>query len=131
MNHTETIRQVVERFLAAFRDLEWTPFLAAFAEEATVFFPFPDQPRRADGKGAIAATFQPFFVRIREEHPEGPPYLMLDPDEVAIHLTGNMALVTFHLTDPGVLCRRTLVLEQQDDQWLILHLHASNVPFST
>ena len=122
-----TVQQTVEHFLAAFRDLEWTPFLAAFAEEATVFFPFPDQPRRASGKTAIAAIFQPFFADIRRRQPTGPPYLALNPIDLQIAIHGATALVTFHIQDPGRLCRRTLLLVKQNDTWLIHHLHASNL----
>lgn len=123
-----TVQQALTAFLIAFRNLDWEPFLAAFAEDATVFFPFPDHPRRADGKTAIAAIFQPFFAQVRQQRPNGPPYLTLEPCDVQIVQQEESALVTFHLHDPGVLCRRTLVLIKQNDVWLIRHLHASNVP---
>jgi hypothetical protein len=41
---------------------------------------------------------------------------------------GDCALATFHWRDPGVLCRRTLVLQKRSEEWSILHLHASNIP---
>lgn len=123
-----SVQQAVEVFLTAFRNLEWEAFLATFAEEATVFFPFPDHPRRADGKPAIAAIFQPFFAQVRRQRPGGPPYLTLDPCDVQITQEDTSALVTFHLHDPGVLCRRTLVLHKRNERWLIRHLHGSNLP---
>lgn len=123
-----TVQQAIAAFLIAFRNLDWAPFLAAFAEDATVFFPFPDHPRRANGKAAIAAIFQPFFDRMRQQRPTGPPYLTLEPCDLEITQLGESALVTFHLHDPGILCRRTLVLTKQNDVWLIRHLHASNIP---
>ena len=123
-----SVQQAIAAFLTAFRHLDWEPFLAAFAEEATLFFPFPDHPQRADGKAAIAAIFHPFFARLRQQRPAGPPYLTLEPSDLQITHLGESALVTFHLHDPGVLCRRTLFFIKQNDVWLIRHLHASNVP---
>lgn len=128
MTPNSTVQQAVEAFLTAFRTLDGEGFLAAFAEDATVFFPFPDRPRRADGKAAIAAIFQSFFDRVRQQRPTGPPYLTLEPCDVEIVQQAESALATFHLHDPGVLCRRTVVLVKQNDAWLIRHLHASNVP---
>jgi len=123
-----TVQQAIAAFLTAFRNLDWAPFLAAFAEDATVFFPFADHPRRATGKADVATIFQPFFDRVRRQRPTGPPYLTLEPWDLEITQLGESALVTFHLHDPGVLCRRTLVLTKQNDMWLIRHLHASNIP---
>lgn len=128
MTPNSTVQQAVEAFLTAFRTLDGECFLAAFAEDATVFFPFPDRPRRADGKAAIAAIFHSFFDRVRQQRPTGPPYLTLEPCDLQIVQQGESALVTFHLHDPGMLCRRTLFLIQQHNVWLIHHLHASNLP---
>jgi len=77
---------------------------------------------------AIAAIFQPFFAQVRQQRPNGPPYLTLEPCDVQIVQQEESALVTFHLHDPGIFCRRTLVLIKQNGAWLIRHLHASNVP---
>ena len=128
MNMAADIEQTLRRFLAAFRDLEWTPFLAAFAEDATVFFPFPEQPRLVVGKSAVAVVFESFFSTARRRQPAGPPYLTLDPIDLRISVHGRTALVTFCLADPEVLCRRSLIMVRQDRMWRIYHLHASNVP---
>jgi len=133
VNHQERRLQLaLDEFLEAFRNLEWSTFIASFAAEATVFFPFENTPRRAGGVEEIAAIFSPYFTSRRDRQPEGPPYLQLDPQDLRIAIAGNMGLVTFHLHDvseaQAVLCRRTFVWIDDGTQWRILHLHASNLP---
>ena len=55
----------------------------------------------------------------------GPPSLNIDPKDTKIRLLGNAAVVTFHL---GERARRTVVFEQRDRGWVIVHLHASSTP---
>ena len=133
MNQQERrLRQALDAFLQAFRNLDWDPFIASFAAGASVFFPFEETPRRAAGVEEIAAIFSPFFTSRRSRQPEGPPYLQLDPQDLRIAIAGNIGLVTFHLHDvseaQAVLCRRTFVWIDDGTQWRILHLHASNLP---
>jgi hypothetical protein len=57
----------------------------------------------------------------------GPPYVRLEPRDLAIELFGDAALATFHLENGPSLSRRTFVLARRDGVWRIVHLHASNV----
>jgi ketosteroid isomerase-like protein len=123
-----TLHEAISRFLSAFRNLEWEPFIATFTDDATVFFPFPDQSARATGIGQISAIFQPFFIRLRQQQ-SGPPYLQLDPLDLQITLVDSSALVTFHIHDPDLLCRRSLLWIYHTQQWRLHHLHASNLPY--
>ena len=127
----QQLHQALEGFLAAFRNLDWIPFSAWFSPSASVFFPFPDMPRRANGMEEIAAVFKPFFENLRRNHKGAPPYLNIDPLDLQVSIVANIALVTFHLSDPGgehtVLGRRSLIWAREQGQWRILHLHASNV----
>src|SRR5262249_2664685 len=86
-----------------------------------------DHPRRADGREEIERLFRGVFDRARASSP-GPPYLDLRPQDLSIRPMGDTSLVTFHLRDPGVLCRRTLILRRLAEGWKIIHLHASNLP---
>jgi ketosteroid isomerase-like protein len=122
-----SVEQAIEGFLAAFRNLEWGTFLGAFAQDASVFFPFPEQPRLAMGKPAIAGIFEPYFATVRQRHPAGPPYLTLIPVDSSISVHGEAALVTFSLVDPDRIGRRSLFMVRQNGAWLIQHLHASNM----
>ena len=118
----------MQAFLAAFAALDWEPFRRSFADDATVFFPLTDHPQRAEGRDEIERLFRGVFERARADSPNGPPYLALQPHDLSIRYMGEGAYVTFHLHDPGVLCRRTLILQHGTEGWKIAHLHASNLP---
>ena len=133
MNEPEqSLRQALEEFLSAFRNLDWDPFIATFATGATVFFPMPDAPQRANGIEEISAVFSPLFESLRSRKVIGPPYLEINPLGLNISDTGTLAIVSFHLVDSiedqAVLCRRSLVWINDGGKWRILHLHASNLP---
>ena len=116
-------------FLTAFDNLDWETFQTFIAPEATVFMPFTHLPQRLNGKAEIEATFRDFFDKVRQERP-GPPYLHLEMLDTAVHLHNNTALITFHLANDDHFSRRTLIWQQQAGQWLLVHLHASNMPTS-
>jgi len=128
----QRLQLALDGFLTAFRDLSWEPFLGAFETGATVFFPFPGLPRRANGIEEISTGFAHLFESLRKQNTAGPPYLKLDPLDLRISVIDRLALVTFHINDSvdekAVLCRRTMVWIDDGSQWRILHLHASNLP---
>jgi len=130
----QRLRKALDGFLDAFRNLDLSLFITFFDAEATVFFPFEVAPWRAKGIEEITAIFSAFFMSVRSRHPDGPPYLPLDPLVLQIAMTANLALVSFHLKDmaenQSVLCRRTFVWVDDGIQWRILHLHASNLPLT-
>jgi hypothetical protein len=128
----QAVQAGLTTFLTAFRNLEWLPFRNSFATDATVFFPFRPtprrwQPRRAIGREEIEAGFKPFFDRTRAQEP-GPPYLVIEPKDIHIQMLNRAAIVTFHLEDPDAFGRRTVIFRQEEDRWVIIHLHASNIP---
>jgi hypothetical protein len=50
------------------------------------------------------------------------------PEHLQVQLVGDTAaVVTFEMTNPERVARRTLVLQKRGDRWLVAHLHASNV----
>jgi uncharacterized protein (TIGR02246 family) len=123
------IEAFTRKFLQAFEDLDMKQFIACFADDATVFFPMPEQPERVQCKQAIQQRFEQVFASIRSTAKSGPPFHHLAPEDLAIQLMpGQTAVVSFHLRNAERIGRRTLVLTNANRQWLILHLHASNVP---
>ena len=118
------VEQAANHFVNAFNNLDWAEFRNIFAEDATVFFPFPDTPRRAGGKAEVEARFRAFFNQMKTAG-DGPPYLDINPRDLAIQLHGDIAGVTFHLRSEPELNRRTVVFENRAGEWLIVHLHAS------
>lgn len=99
---------------------------STFAEDATAFFP-SKSPARISGKKAIAAAFADLFG-------PNPRATTITPREILVQELGEVAIVTAHLRDlpttpirdASTFPRRTFVLRRFGDQWLIVHLHASN-----
>jgi uncharacterized protein (TIGR02246 family) len=123
------VRQATDQFLRAFEDLDMQRFIEYLAEDANVFFPVPEPPSRFDGKQAIQRHFEQVFAAIRQSSASStPPFHHLVPEHLQVQLVGDTAaVVTFQMTNPARVARRTLVLEKRGDRWLIAHLHASNV----
>ena len=128
-NDRAAIEAFTRKFLRAFEDLDIQQFIACFADNATVFFPVPEPPQRVEGKQAIQQRFEQVFASIRSTAKSGPPFHHLVPEDLSIQLMpGQTAVVSFHLKNQERIGRRTLVLTNANGQWLIVHLHASNVP---
>lgn len=124
------VRRTAEEFLDAFRNLEWERFQSFFAEDATAFFPpSAREPQLAEGKSKIETIFKRVFAAARERRKQ-PPYLSIEPKSLKIQMLGNVGIVTFHLEDPDLFGRRTVIFQKRKDRWLIVHLHASGTAYS-
>jgi ketosteroid isomerase-like protein len=123
------VEQALGVFLHAFENLAWEPFRASFADDACVFFP-AGRKDRACGREAVEATFREVFAAERRGSSRvEPPYLDLRPEDLVVQvLGGEAAIATFHLRNDERLARRTIAFERRAGRWLIVHLHASNVP---
>ena len=120
------VRQTLAGFIQAFDNLDWETFRAAFADNATVFYPRQIQTR-ADGRAEFEKFFQQVFESIRAGKTKG-PYMNLQPRDLKVQLAGDVAIATFFLDDrPGFLNRRTIVFKKQANAWKIIHLHASEI----
>lgn len=129
-SYARAVELTLERFVRVFNDLDWEPFRAHFADDATVFFPLRSAPLRADGRAELEAVFGEFFRSIRSSS-SGPPYLTIEPRDLRIQMLGGAAIATFHLgdDDESAIGRRTLVLRRDGDGvWRIVHLHGSSAP---
>ena len=124
------VRRSAADFVAAFIALDWDRFRRHFAKDASVFFPpSANFPTRADGRKAIEKVFGSVFENAKKQR-SVPPYLTIEPLDMRVQMLGDVAVVTFHLKDPGIFGRRTVVFRRYDKRWLIVHLHASGVPNS-
>lgn len=126
MTQAEDLSRAVTRFVTAFSHLDWDLFVASFAANATVFYPFDDTPCRVDGIDAVAKRFGLFFEQVRAQN-SGPDYLNLDPTAVEIETAGDVAMVTFHLRTDQALGRRSMFWIREGASWRIRHLHASRM----
>lgn len=121
------VTQKLNEFVSAFRNLEWEKFTACFADDATAFFPpSANFPSRANNKDEIENIFEKVFKYARKQK-STPPYISIEPKNMKIQMLNEVAIVTFELNDTGMFGRRTLVLKKENDNWLIVHLHASGI----
>jgi ketosteroid isomerase-like protein len=126
-NTAAEVRKTLSDFIQAFDNLDWDRFRAAFADDATVFYP-RQFPHRAKGRDEFERFFQKVFDGIRAGRTHA-PYMDIQPRDLELQMIGTIAIATFHLDDrPGFLNRRTIVLQKQPSGWKIIHLHASEVP---
>lgn len=123
---TEVIK-AVNAFVDAFSNLRWEEFRQFFAKDATAFFPpSANRPARADSGDEVLNIFSKVFENAKQR---GKTKIDIQPREVRVQMLNNVAIVSFHLNDPDLFGRRTLILEKRDSKWLIIHLHASGVPY--
>jgi len=121
------VLETTYNFLNAFRNLEWDRFTEYFADDATAFFPpSAKHAQRANSKLEIVNIFKIVFENAHKRRTSA-PYLDIDPKEIKIQMSGQVAIVSFTLNDPDMLSRRTLVWTKRNDSWIIIHLHASGI----
>jgi ketosteroid isomerase-like protein len=118
--------------MKASENLDLDKVVGSFAEDATMFFPMTEAPQRFDGKEAIRAHYLKVFESIRRRSASAaPPHQQLVPEDITWHAAGpDAAIVSFHIRGGQDLARRTVVLARRDGTWLVVHLHASNLPVS-
>lgn len=123
------VQKAFANFVEAFNNLEWERFRKCFADDASVFNPaIPEvtELHRLDGREKIERIFQAVFAETKKGKSH-PPYLDIRPSELRVQMLVNAAILTFHFNRGGAsFGRRTLVLENREGRWLIVHLHASN-----
>jgi len=128
------VRAALDAFIEAFEQGDIEAMRAAFADDA-VTFPRAVMGGRSDepietGPYRRVTGIDPQMIEIVEQRrAEGqrPPFFSIEPRDVDIRITGDVALATFHLGGDDSLGRRTFVMVRRDAAWKILHLHASNV----
>ncbi len=125
----QQVRAEFDRCLAAFTGGDANTFTACFADDITLFNPEIPQapsPHRMDGREAVAAYFHGLIEDARK-HADKPPYIRVEPRNVAVQMLGDAALVTFEFDrEGGSFGRRSFVFALRDGHWLIVHIHASN-----
>jgi len=130
----DEIRAALMAFLKAFADCDLPRMEAAFASDANCFDRTVMSARGAPGlrldDWRRIAGMPPGMRKLAQSLPAtqpGPPYQTLEPLDLLIQASADMAVCTFHLVSPHVLCRRTIVMARRSGLWKIIHIHASNV----
>lgn len=125
-----SVAKVVDSLIRALNDADVNSFTSLFAPDATLFFPLPSLPLRLEDRQQINTAFGAFFEAVRRGRP-APPYMDLVPLDTRVQMLGTVAVATFHFRGEELVSRRTVVLEKHSGKWLIVHLHASNLPVQT
>jgi ketosteroid isomerase-like protein len=120
VNDEAGVRAAMMSFMDALNALDADRITAAFAEDATTFFPLA-QPQRAGGRAEIGAIFHAFVEKTKPQVGK----LSLVPEDMQITTSGDLALVTFQIKG-RITARRTFVFRRTGGKWLIAHLHASD-----
>jgi ketosteroid isomerase-like protein len=121
------------RFLVAFDSLQFDAFRAQLADDVTMFFPFPQVPRRADGRAAVEQVFSQFMeaqrtARARDGRPmvQG---LMPQVRDLRVQMVGaDAAVASFHLGAESPARRSIVFRRTGTDAWQVVHWHASSAP---
>ena len=130
----DEIREALGVFLDAFERGDVEAMRDAFADDAVTFpraimAPRTETPIDVDRYRRVAGIDPQMIelvTRLRESGAT-PPLLRIEPRDLDIRLSGDMALVTFHLVGAESIGRRSFVMVRRDAGWKILHLHASTV----
>jgi ketosteroid isomerase-like protein len=117
-NDEAGVRAAMASFMSALNDLDAEGISAAFADDATAFFPLA-QPQRAHGRAEIDAVFRRYIEGAKGQKTN------LTPQDLTVETGGDLALVTFQIPG-GSTARRTFVFRRTGGRWLITHMHASN-----
>ena len=117
-----------ERFLAAFDSLQFDAFRSYFADDITMFFPFPQFAARVRGKQEVEEVFGSFMNAAREGRINAgrPPVLGITARDLVVQMaTRDVAVVSFHLGAEETPARRSVVFRKSPTGWEVIHWHAS------
>ena len=105
-------------WMDALNSLDEARIVAAFAEDATAFFPVV-KAERVDGHAAIAAVFHEYVAGSTKK-------TNIVPEDLRVQQSGDIAVITFNVHNPSAVSRRTFIWRRDANGWRIVHMHASN-----
>jgi len=130
------VEEQVKAFVQAFNNLDCKRFNEFFSCDSTVFFP-SQETKRVTGKSKRENLFQGIFEDERKKRSYDESYLPVRLiGRTKVEMLGDTAIVTFHTDNRNSsglgesIGRRTVVFQRDGEQWLVVHLHASNMPLS-
>ncbi len=115
-----------DAFLTALNHRDWPAFRQSLDDSISIFLEDPAPPQRFDGRLAAES----FFARIFP--PQGVRPSSLPPAYVPEHLRaqdlGSVVILTYEITQPQAVARRTVVLARGPTGWHVVHIHGSALP---
>ncbi|WP_109488075.1 nuclear transport factor 2 family protein [Occallatibacter savannae] len=123
------VREALTIFLTAFDNLDWPAFRACFGPDPTMFHPAAPNTRRVETEEQFDKAWAGVFDRIRKSSGRSrPPFMQLEPKDLRIEFPSeDVAIVTFHILNPGEIDRRTILFKRYGSAWKTVHIHASNL----
>ncbi len=116
-------------FLTALNQRDWPTFRGTLADSISIFLEDPAPGQRFDGRLAAESL----FVRIFPPPGVAPASLPapIVPQHLRIQSSGDLAIITFEISRPNVLSRRTLIAQRGAHGWQMVHIHGSARPLSS
>lgn len=111
-------------FVSAFNRRDWPAFRATLDPNVSVIFDRPGPPLRQDGHDAVESVFRQIFPDTPSVG--GTPLSQIQPQELRVQDFGNVVVLSFHLSAPTGVGRRTLVLRRAAGRWTVVHIHGSS-----
>ena len=112
-------------FVDAFKKMDEARFDRFFDPDVTMFFPDGPFPHgTVEGRDAVLSTFHAFFKLAKGK---GRSLLNITPIGQRVQRYGDIAIVTFRLDQEGAVGRRSLILRKSENEWRIVHFHASTI----
>jgi SnoaL-like protein len=123
------VQEALSAFLTAFDNLDW-PYSAIVSARRQLFsirrrrtlgeLILPNSSKR-HGSPSSSESRRVLIGLLNHT-------LLLNRSDLRVEeLSEEVALVTFHLVDGGLVNRRTLVFKHKTSGWKIVHIHASNI----
>jgi len=123
------VQEALSAFLTAFDNLDW-PYSAIVSARRQLFSSrrrrtlgeliLPNSSKR-HGSPSSSESRRVLIGLLNHT-------LLLNRSDLRVEeLSEEVALVTFHLVDGGLVNRRTLVFKHKTSGWKIVHIHASNI----
>ena len=112
-------------FLSALNQRNWPAFRATLADDISVVFDSPALPGRRDGRAAVEEAFARIFPSPDQPATQLPP--PVQPENLLVQDFGDVVIISFQLTGPDSVSRRTLVFHRSPIGWRVVHIHGSSV----
>jgi len=113
-----------KHFITIFNDRDWKQFSECLADDVTVMLDASWSPERKDGRAAVEAMFRPMFPA-EGASPDKNRFLVA-PEDLLIQDLGDVAIISFHLRQPGNFARRCFVVRKKNGKWEIVHINGSS-----
>jgi ketosteroid isomerase-like protein len=112
----------MDGFVGALNALDIDRINSCFTDDVTAFVPTV-RADRVSGKAAVAGIFRDYVDATKKSATR----TNIVPEDTLVDVSGDLAVVSFNVRNPGSVARRTFVFRREGSVWRISHFHASNL----